>query len=286
MCLNNGDCRQLTEFGRGVREGRRLQEILPEPVTGPAASQGDAVVSRRCLACRLWFEGDWCDWCWQPDSDDETDGRRLSDFGRGVREGNRRCRLTDRSRELVNRIIMAEERLVASQGANDVEHPDHLRPARHRWSFHLMTRRGDLIAEVHNVNDLIDEFIQRMDEGVSPGVPSSTLDLDGTLLTSCTSCQLEWDGRLLDDFLLSFISDLGISQGAELTVQLMVAHPSHPYPRPFPRLEHLLHLHTRQDEEPEVTTIRGPKALSLLYYTLHYAGDSVSEPQETSETQD
>ena len=238
MCLANGNYRgrQLTEFGRGVREGRRLQEILPEPVTGPAASQGDAVVSRRCLACRLWFEGDWCDWCWQP-GDDETDGRRrLSDFGRGVREGNRRCRLAV-LRELGS-IVMACPimRPAASQGV-----------PRYRWSFDLMTRRGDLIAEVHDVNDVIEEFIQRMDEGVIPGVPRATSDLDGTWLTSYT---LEWDGRLLDDSFFRF-SDLGIAMFAELTVHLMVAHHDSLVTRPLP-------VPVAAPEQPEVTTLWGP----------------------------
>ena len=95
-------------------------------------------------------------------------------------------------------------------------------------------------------DDDVGKFLQDMDEGRQPDIPVATTDDGGDALTRYA---LEWRGRLLSDG--QKFSDLGVPQGAEFRVHLLVIHHDSVVTRPLPHRRG--HTATTQEERcPEM----------------------------------
>ena len=104
---------------------------------------------------------------------------------------------------------------------------------------------GSVLALVE-ADDDVGKFLQDMDEGRQPDIPVATTDDGGDALTRYA---LEWRGRLLSDG--QKFSDLGVPQGAEFRVHLLVIHHDSVVTRPLPHRRR--HTATTQEERrPEM----------------------------------
>ena len=107
-----------------------------------------------------------------------------------------------------------QPRLAASQGDLSPPRPGQVTPPP-RHSFRLVDRAGRFITEVHGACDQVEEFVQRLDEGIfdEQGIPAATTDIDGTWVTTYA---LVWNERFLD--CMGYFSLLGVPEGAEITL--------------------------------------------------------------------
>ena len=86
-----------------------------------------------------------------------------------------------------------------------------------------------IVLEFVEADDDVMNFLEDMDEGRLPDIPAATTDDGGDVLTRYA---LEWRGRLLSDG--QKFSDLGVPQGAEFRVHLLVIHHDSVVTRPLP----------------------------------------------------